>query len=268
MLPLASRVLAGVLACTLASEAWAGPARTKEPPAVGKARELYDAGQAAFETADYDRAIRLWSEAYAAVPRDEEYRPTRAGLIYNIASARIEAYLDDHDLEHLRKAERLLEQYLADYREIHGSGVAIDDETARVEQRLRDVQDELARAESAASPASEPLVPTRTTTPDLPRRVSPLTITGGIAIGLAGAAAATMVVGLVLGAKARDDFSSGDFDYDAVRRRGEQLDTLAIVSGVAAGALLAAGISLLVLGRRRDTARRLTVHPTLLRARF
>jgi hypothetical protein len=88
-----------------------------------------------------------------------------------------------------------------------------------------------------------------------------MTITGGVLVGLGGAATVTSVVGIALSKKALDDFESGQFDRDAVRRRGRQATGLAIGAGVAAAVLVATGVALLVVGRRRDKARRLAITP-------
>ncbi|MBA3545876.1 MAG: hypothetical protein H0T76_05280, partial [Nannocystis sp.] len=84
--------------------------QARAPARVGA---LINDGQALFDTADYVGAIARWTEAYAQLPDDPHLAAARNLIAYQIAQAHIEAFAMDPQLSHLRKAERLLRQYIA-----------------------------------------------------------------------------------------------------------------------------------------------------------
>jgi hypothetical protein len=121
---------------------------------------------------------------------------------------------------------------------------------------------ELASPEPASA---EPLV---IPPPPTPVEVDPgnyrMVLAGDILIGLSGAGMITMAVGLGIRSDAvtqRQALTLSDQpDVDALDRQARRIETgvqLAITGGVAAAVLLAAGISLVAIGYRRERLRRL-----------
>lgn len=90
------------------------PSRESEvEAALVRAGELFSQGQDRFETSDFAGAIDLWTRAYENLPDGPELAATRALLLANIAQAHVEAYAIDHEIDHLRRADVLFEDYLA-----------------------------------------------------------------------------------------------------------------------------------------------------------
>ena len=85
-------------------------------------------------------------------------------------------------------------------------------------------------------------------------KLEPITIAGIVVSASAAIAVAVMAAGLVLGARAEDDYAAGPTrgertDADNLGTRG---NSMAFGGGLTAGLLLGAGASLLVIGRRID----------------
>jgi hypothetical protein len=108
----------------------------------------------------------------------------------------------------------------------------------RIEAVRREVEAELERAAA----------------PSRAGKLEPLTIAGIVVCASAAIGVAVMVAGLVVGARAEDDYAQGPTraartDADKLGARG---NSMAFGGGLSAGLLLGAGASLLVLGRNVD----------------
>ncbi len=142
--------------------AYAPPRDQKE-----EARELYDKGRIAYDTGDYEEAVRLWKQAYALVPTDEDSRAIRHEMVYNLAEAHIRVYRVKGTVESLRTAKVLLEDYIRRHEVLYGDGAEAIAERKAAQERLGDVDRMLKGTKSSSSstttqptgevtPASEP----------------------------------------------------------------------------------------------------------------
>src|SRR5690349_15875727 len=73
--------------------AWAAPAENPN----AEAEAMFRKGQAKYETADFNGAIDLWTEAYALVESTPETASIKALLLFNLAQAHVKAYELDED---------------------------------------------------------------------------------------------------------------------------------------------------------------------------
>lgn len=248
----------------------AEPAATSETPAAtseataaqARVGALINQGQARFETADYLGAIERWTEAYAQLPDDPHLAAARNLLTYQIAQAHIEAHTIDPKLSHLRKAERLLRQYIA----------ALDPSEAEAradaEPRLTAVHAQI-EAATPPPPVARPAAPEPAPLVRVPpgRSPGPSLLLGGISLGLGGA----MLVGSAVSATARAridaearravEHGASAAEFELLLARGNRAHQATIVTGVVGGVLIAAGVALLVTSRVRKRA--LTARPTL-----
>jgi hypothetical protein len=126
-----------------------------EDPALAEARTLYDEGKARFDTFDYEGAVELWTRAYAKLP--EESGGVRNAMVYNIATAQEKAYELDKDVQHLRQAQLLLEQYVKSYKVIYTKTPETKVEVDKAEERIAVLKERIARAERGEDSASPPV---------------------------------------------------------------------------------------------------------------
>jgi hypothetical protein len=208
-----------------------------------EAERLFTQGVAKYETFDYLGAIELWTQAYALVPRTAETTSVRTDLVYNLSQAHVKQFGEGDDPVHLTRAQRLLERYIEDYEAQHPDR-SDDGELADAQRRVDEVRTMLAEYEARTGDASEP------------RGGGPLL---GIGIGLAaagGVGLGVMGAGMGLGARAQRDVLAADtLELEAERisaiQRGNTANTLAIVGGVAGGALLVSGAVLIGIAAKR-----------------
>lgn len=133
-----------------------------EDPAVVESRALYDEGKARFDTFDYEGAVELWTKAYAKLP--EESAGVRNAMVYNIATAQEKAYDLDKDVQHLRQAVLLLEQYVKNYKAIYKKTPETKAEVDKAEARIAVLKERIERAERGEDASPPPV----TTPPDTP----------------------------------------------------------------------------------------------------
>ena len=217
---------------------------------------LINEGQALFDTADYVGAIDRWTEAYAQLPAAPHLAAARNLLAYQIAQAHIEAFAMDPQTTHLRKAERLLLQYIA------GLDPSETEPRLDAEQRLATVQ---AQVEAAAAAARIRAAAARPTPPPLapivrraPSGARPLLLLGGVSLGLGCGLLAGTAVAAVTAADLHDGRRQALMDGAREAERGRLLlrETRAqqttIVTAVVGGALITTGIALLIASRARS----------------
>ncbi len=139
-----------------------------EDPALVESRELYDEGKAKFDTFDYNGAVDLWTKAYAKLPESEA--GVRNAMVYNIATAQEKAYELDKDVQHLRQAVLLLEQYIKTYKTMYAKTPATKAEVDKAEGRIASLKERIARAERGedATPPPAEGTPGTTGTPGTP----------------------------------------------------------------------------------------------------
>lgn len=250
---------AGLEGPTAAPPAGAGAepvdASTSDNP-LDRAKQLYDRGKNRFDTADYGRAIELWTEAYGALPDTPDAAPIKAALIYNIATARERAYAIDDDVTHLRRAVILLEQYSASIPALYGEDEAGRTELEKVQTRIEQIREKIAEAE-ARKPDPDPVVepdpgpdpdPGLVDEPTPDPRAKAFIISGAVLTGLGVVGLGVMAGGLVMGSQANDDPPLDLGERRSQFDRGQAGNTMAYVGGAIGGVMLIAGATLLGLG--------------------
>lgn len=248
----------------------ASPATEPDPvDPISQAKAWHLEADAKYNTADYEGAITAWQKAFAALPRGGEANVYRSAILYNIAAAREKLFALRGDVEHLKQAKILLEQFEASIDESYPPGAEeAAQERARVQEKIAAIDAQIAASEAAREP--DPAPPTGPTTEpavDAPTSDAPATrskpsartyfIVGGVLSGLGVAAGAGMVAALVVGRRANDldglddrDFAGREAQFD----RGRRANTAAFATGTFGAVLLAAGVAMIVVGaKRRDT---------------
>lgn len=240
-------------------------ASAPESSANAEAETMFRRGQAKYETADYNGAIELWTEAYSLVDSTPETASIKALLLYNLAQAHVKAYELDEDVVHLKQAQQLLQSFRNNLELLYEDKAQLDDETKKVDERLAEIEQMLAAAKPAPEPEDqeeprpdEPPPPEIEPEPEGPtdtRPGKPLIITGGVLLGLGVGAGVVAIAGAVLGSGANDIADLDPSDVDAREQRfatGRTGNTLAIVGAVGAGVLLPIGAALIGVGAKRN----------------
>jgi hypothetical protein len=125
-----------------------------EDPALAQSRALYDEGKAKFDTFDYEGAADLWTKAYAKLPETEA--GVRNAMVYNIATAQEKAYELDKDVQHLRQAVLLLEQYVKTYKVMFSKTPETKAEVDKAEGRIAQLKERIGRAERGEDATPQP----------------------------------------------------------------------------------------------------------------
>ncbi|HWB76817.1 MAG TPA: hypothetical protein VG755_17745 [Nannocystaceae bacterium] len=241
-----------------------------------RAEQLYRDGLAAFDTAEYLEAIRLWSEAYRILPNTPESADIKRYLTNNLAVAREKQFGIDGDVQHLKRALDLAQNYRDSIAALYGDDPRGEQERARTDEFLARVQAKVDEAERKQAPAPPPRVepsakPTRVDEPTKPTHAQGrgAIIGGSVLLGLGGVTGALLITGVAIGRAAND------VDPDeSMQARGEQFDRgragnkLAIAGAVLTPLLLAAGIALVVVGAKRRKASRVALTPSGASLRF
>ncbi|MEM9462736.1 MAG: hypothetical protein AAGF11_51825 [Myxococcota bacterium] len=127
----------------------------KEDPALTEARALYDEGKARFDTFDYQGAVDLWTKAYAKLPEDAA--GIRNRLVYNIATAQEKAFELDHDVEHLRRAQMLLESYIGNYKALVERTPESQAEVDKAQERIAVIKERIEAAQKGDTRPPPPI---------------------------------------------------------------------------------------------------------------
>ncbi|MCA9652127.1 MAG: hypothetical protein KC501_19590 [Myxococcales bacterium] len=91
------------------------PPQESEEEAATRARDAYEAGKLAYQTAQYLEALDRFHESFAAAEEIEDPElkaQVQSSLYYNLGSTHIRAYDLDGDRTHLAQAKVLLQSYL------------------------------------------------------------------------------------------------------------------------------------------------------------
>lgn len=240
-----------------------GPATTAEPEAAReapasvdesdlRARELFLAGQAKYETHDYAGAIADFTAAYAHAQNiaGDQRDEVLARLSFNLARAHVSAFDVDANPEHLDLARRLLADFRGHER-ARGRDPDADTDVRRLERDL-----------SERERALDPLDPGGPSTEQDPGPLGPDRSRGqrsaGITLLVLGAPFAGLAVGgALIGSAARRDFetvTTGDA-REAAQRRGRTGDVLLGVGVGLAAASVMSGAALLGVSMASDRAR-------------
>lgn len=231
-------------------------------PGYAEAEALYERGKARYQTADYDGAIGLWTEAYGSLPDQAETSHIKTLLMYDIARAHEEAFAVDGSVARLRQAKILFERYRESIPQLYPDARAAKAEREQVDERIEGLDGRIAAA--SADDAQDPSA--ATSGDDRVRDGRRLVIAGATVGALGVAGIGLMTAGLVIGQQANDisDLDPGDA---AGRReqfdRGRTGNVLAIVGGAVGGALLAASATMLAIGLSRRTSATTAVAPVV-----
>jgi hypothetical protein len=213
-----------------------------------EARELFEEGQAKYDTHDFDGAIEAFTAAYARAEKieDGELRDEAlARLGFNLARAHVSAYDVDHDDEHLVLARRLLADFRGHEREL-GRDPDSDTDLQRLEAELAELERKRDETNGAAPVAPETIKRERT------RRQAGISL-----LVLAAPFGGVTVAGALMGVAAKQQFETVD-TLDARRdaqTRGRTGDALFGI-GIGLAVLSAAtGATLLGLSAKSKRAR-------------
>ena len=259
---IAALSLFACLSMTASSSALAAPAEAAEEPGASDAEAIFRRGQAKYETADYNGAIDLWTEAYALIDSTPENASIKALIIYNLAQAHTKAFELDEQVIHLKQAQRLLESFRDNLELLYEDPQALAEESARVDESLAEIEAQLAAVETEPEPEPEVEPPPPTVEPEPePEEPSkplkpgkPLIFAGAgvLAVGVGGLA--TAIAGVVIGTQANDVSEVMD-DPDARAEqfaRGRTANLMLLIGGITAGALMPTGDALIGVGIARE----------------
>jgi hypothetical protein len=230
---------------------------SSDPTPLQRAEQLFRRGVARYETAKYDEAVQLWTEAYGILEPTRENRAIRNDLVYNISRAQVEAYRVDRDPKRLRQAKQLLERYVAVYRELSEGDDTSGNEIAQAETKIAEIDGMLQEADreakrNADARASEPAKSAAR------RQAKALVISGAVVTSAGIVGLGVAFAGIGVGVRADREFEEEPAQRETNRRRGRQANVL-VATGTAVGvAFLAAGIALLVIGKRNERRLRAT----------
>ena len=141
-------LLIALLAPASASAAITGPTVQRpslfQPqPDLSDAERLFREGQTKYDSADYEGAIVLFTQALGeATAKGSQEFQVRGLLLYNIGKAHIRAYDIDHDIEHLRQARAIYKRFIkeADVEAMFEKFSAQDVSDARQELRMLEMR--------------------------------------------------------------------------------------------------------------------------------
>lgn len=247
-----------------------------EPSSLERASKLIGKGQERYDTADYIGAIEMWSEAYAALPKDSEADQYRGVLVYQIANACREAYAVNREVKYLRKAEKLFQDY------IEGLPPEDTDSREHAEEALAEVRtqlDEIEAQEAANRPELEfeepDSLPDDEDSPEPPDEELPplgngLRIAGGVSLGLGAVGLATMAGFMARGNSLESEGEelvsqngpNGD-EVGSLLSKGATANKVAIAMGIVGGALTATGVALLVVDAVKRKNRNMAFAPVV-----
>ncbi len=251
--------------------------------AVFEATAIQKAARAHHEAGEYEAELAQLVKALEMLPEEPGYEPMRARILLSIVAAHEAAFEQDGDLARLQESKHLLDDYLGP--------LDLLDEQGRsdVEQRRADLIDEMNRieAERYQAAAERAREERRVQADRAHKQARVLNITGTIttSIGVAGFGVMSAGIGLSLSADSRLGEVSqcdnpGDIEQcqlervdacsgqprgqclDSLRARGNSGNIMTITGASVGGALVATGVALLILGRKkRRQAKQLELAP-------
>lgn len=238
-------------------------ALSEPDPAADQTSELFDRAATQYQTSDYRGAVETYTDAYrlSSSIADADLRgEVQAAILFNLARAHSKAYVLDGNAERLLQQVDLLEKYLAQTADLADQRDA-EELLAEAELELDRLAEQRAAAQQQAQPREEPprTAPTPVVDPEpqedsgIDSRPNRLEIAGYTMLGLGVASGAVAVSGAVLASQARSEHIEGPTraDRDAAESKGSVANAMIFAGAVAAGALVATGITLTVVGRKR-----------------
>lgn len=101
--------------------------------------EISDQADAAFDAENYGEAARLYTRALDLLSENESNHIARSVVLANGVTSYEQVYAQTRDLDHLRTAQRLLQDYLRICKTKHGTGCDRYPETQEARSRLQSV---------------------------------------------------------------------------------------------------------------------------------
>ncbi len=254
----------------------------------------YEQGVAEREAGNFVAAAELFDAAYRELPAKD--REIRAGVLFELVDARRNAFAEGEGAPQICEAERQLVGFLDGVRAEFGAKGDKRPDTRKAKKLLGEVQKQIAglKKESpdldcARETIEAPTPPPETTEPapsaepvrDVPKDTPPdprprrLVIAGAVTMGVGGLFLGLTGAGLAIGSAAERDgdakttsaalagmpLSKDDPELEALVRRGKLGNGLAIAGGILATMAIAAGVALIVLGKRAKPAQRAAFAP-------
>ncbi|MCY1061761.1 hypothetical protein [Nannocystis sp. SCPEA4] len=249
------------LACLTAAPGHAA-ATPDEPPQDGMdvSTARYAEGLDLVEAKDYAGAIARFEEALHRSPAGPGYGPQRKTILLSLVGARVLAFEQDKNLDHLYAARGVLDRYLGP--------LDLFDEEGReeLEAQRTDLIDRIAAEEKRRD--EDKRVTRRN---NLRKQAQTLRIAGGVTTALGALGLMLMGGGFGIGRSAENrvrelaqqDGGSAcmlpdaacEARYDelqALRRRGNAGNVLVVVGAVAGAALVGTGTALLLVARKKS----------------
>lgn len=249
------------------------------PDEQARRQELHNAAQARYDAGDFDGALEQWLRVHDELPPDPALEAYRAVLLHAIASAAEEAHAASGDVAPLRSALAVYERDLDPNRAREDGGISEPDQLRALVERQRSLEAALEAAGGAPDETDEPTptpAPAPAPTPVESRARPPartLQLVGGVLLGAGAVSVGVMSWALYRGQQLdlegesfamSNGINSDRAAVDDLIVRGERANAVAIATGVIGGALITAGVALLVVGSRgRGRGRRAARTPTL-----
>lgn len=143
----------------MATPATPGPTAASSPPvsttptvtrvnkgSMEQGLELSDQADAKFDAGDYAEAARLYTKTLQMLSENDTNHITRSIVLANGVTAYEFLYATTGELDHLKKAQLLLQDYLKACQKKHGVGCDRFPETQEARGRLRNVNESIERA--------------------------------------------------------------------------------------------------------------------------
>lgn len=254
------------------------PAQAVAAPNEAEIERLYVEGQERLEAQDYTGAAESWTRLMTLLPESGDNQAVRESVIINVLDAHLKAYNQlvdargNKDISHLRAGKQTLDQYYADFKQVHGDRKGV---SAAVQDKAAELERVLANAEATQGGTqtdteadgddgqTEPIVtPAQDTEPKKDREVIVLQaqndgtglIVGGAVTAALGLGALAMIpIGAVRGDQAEEDFDAATTpaEEDAAEADGRQANAVLIAGAVLTPLLLGGATAMLVIGLRQ-----------------
>jgi hypothetical protein len=153
-----ARVASAALACTLAVTAVPASARTA--PDSNEIERLYNEGSDRNAAKNYSGAAESWTELLVLLPEQSANQSTRENVLLNVLDAYMNAYNgmrksdNTKDIQHLRNAQRVLEQYLGAFQSAYGRGKGV---SSAVQQKANELDELMKKAEEESRTPVKPV---------------------------------------------------------------------------------------------------------------
>lgn len=105
--------------------------------------ELAAMGDAAFDAENYGEAARLYTKALELLSENETNHVQRSVILANCITSYEQVYATTREVDHLRTAQRILQEYLRACKNKHGTGCDRYIETQEARARLQSVMAEI-----------------------------------------------------------------------------------------------------------------------------